>query len=153
MARIRRPDLGLAVLQAAFRLYPDDFWVSFLIAHENLPRAGDPDPERLELCERHARLAVALGPKNPHAHALVAAVLYTRLKMKTARPGDAEEALARLRSSATDGGPFGDAAKLVLRAREGKGEERDEARAEIRRQLQDRDHPPLIQSLFETAAR
>jgi serine/threonine-protein kinase len=147
MARVRRPDLGLSVLQAAFRLYPDDFWVSFLIAHENMPRAGDPDDDRLALCERHARLAVALGPKNPHAHALVASVLYFRVSTKIARPGDAEEALARLRSSATDEGPFGDAAKLALRAHEGDAE----ARAEIRRQLQERGHPPLIQTLFETA--
>ncbi len=140
MASTGRRDAGLAVMQAAYRLYPEDFWVSFMIAHENIPFPGERDERKTELSERHARLAVSLGPKNPHAHALLAAVLFAR-----AKPGDREEALQRVRSAALDDGPFGETMKLVLRAADGDAPSREEAR----RMLEDREHPPLIRSLLE----
>jgi len=136
----RRRDAALAVMQSAYRLYPEDFWVSFMIAHENIPFPGEHDERKTELCERHARLAVSLGPKNPHAHALLAAALFSRGK-----PGDREEALQRVRSAALDDGPFGDTMKLALRAAGGDVPAREEAR----RLLEDREHPALLRALLE----
>jgi hypothetical protein len=136
----RRRDAGLAVMQAAYRLYPEDFWVSFMIAHENIPFPGERDERKTELCERHARLAVSLGPKNPHAHALLAAALFSR-----GRPGDREEALQRVGSAALDDGPFGETMKLVLRAAGGEAAAREEAR----RLIEDREHPALLRAVLD----
>jgi len=135
------------ILLRAYRLYPEDYWVNFFIADASLPLRGNPDPHRAELCERHARLAVSLNPKNPHAHALLAAALLGRMNAGRGGPEDRAEAISLLtRARSLDGGPFGEVAKRALRAIEGTD---PDAREEARRWIEaEPDAPPLIRALF-----
>ncbi|HZE95553.1 MAG TPA: serine/threonine-protein kinase [Planctomycetota bacterium] len=143
---------SIDVLQRAYRLYPDDFWVNFFIADATLPGGGRTDARRLELCERHSRLTVSLNPKNPHAHALLAAALLARSGTPAARADDRDEALQALRTAAAlDPGPFGEIAALALRAA---GTREPGAREEIRRRLEGEPAaPPLIRALLEQSLR
>lgn len=81
---------ALEVLLKAYRLHPSDFWICFFIANGNILYT---DARRMELSERHARLAVSLNPKAAHAYGLLGAALLRR-----GRPGDREEALRLLES-------------------------------------------------------
>ena len=140
------------ILVRGYRLYPDDYWINFFIADATLPRRGEPDPHRAELCERHARLAVSLNPNNPHAHALLAAALFGRLNSGTGHPEDRQEAVLLLKKAiALDNNRFGETVKRVLRGVEGKDPEaRDEA---LRWFESEPDGPPLIRALFENLPR
>jgi serine/threonine-protein kinase len=140
------------LLLRAYRLYPDDYWVNFFIADATLPLRGPSDARREDLCERHARLAVSINAKNPHAYAILATALLGRLNAGRGRPGDRQEAIALLKEAkALDSGPFGEVVKRVLRALEGND---PEAREEARRWIDSEgDAPPLIRALFENLPR
>jgi len=140
------------LLVRGYRLYPDDYWINFFIADATLPRPGEPDPRRAELCERHARLAVSLNPNNPHAHAMLAAALFGRLNSGLGHPEDRQEALQLLKkATALDNNRFGETIKRVLRAVEGKD---PDARGEALRWFESEpEGPPLIRALFENLPR
>ena len=140
------------LLLRAYRLYPDDYWVNFFIADATLPLRGESDPRREDLCERHARLAVSINAKNPHAHAILATALLGRLNAGRGRPEDRQEVISLLKTARTlDPGPFGEIVKRALRAVEG---DDPEARDEARRWMEaEADGPPMIRALFQNLPR
>jgi serine/threonine-protein kinase len=140
------------ILLRAYRLYPEDYWINFFIADASLPVRGNTDPRRAELCERHARLAVSLNPRNSHAHALLAAALLGRMTAGRGRTEDRAEVISLLeKAKLLDGGPFGEVAKRALRAIEGTD---PDARVEARRWIEaEPNPPPLIRALFENLPR
>lgn len=142
---------GISILQRAYRLYPQDFWISFFIADASLPFGPTPDPRRVELCERHARLTVSLNPKNPHARALLASALLAKSRLPEGRPEDRAEAVQELQAaSAMDDQGFGNVVRRALAALEGKPGAKDEARRVLE---EDPGAPPLIRSLIDNATR
>jgi serine/threonine-protein kinase len=142
----------IEILRRAYRLYPDDYWISFFIADASLPFPGEADPQRLELCERHARLAVSINPRNSHAHALLAAALLGRQDAGQGRAEDRQEAIELLKTAERlDGGPFGEMVKRARRAVEGAD---PDARGEARRWFEaESDPPPMVRALFENLPR
>jgi hypothetical protein len=140
------------ILLRAYRLYPDDYWINFFIADATVSTPGRADARREDLCERHARLAVSLNPKNAHPHALLAAALLGRLNAGRGRPEDREEAISLLKTAKSlDGGPFGEIAKRALRALESRDPDaRDEARRWIEAEV---GAPPLVRALYDNLPR
>ena len=142
---------GISVLQRAYRLYPQDFWISFFIADATLPTGPAPDARRVEICERHARLTVSLNPNNPHARALLASALLAKARMPGGRPEDRTEAIQELQAaSKMEDRGFGDLVRKALDALDGKPGARDEARRILE---DDPNAPPLIRSLLDNATR
>ena len=119
---------------------------------QRLPLRGASDPRCLDLCERHARLALSLNPKNPHAAALLATALLGRLNLGTGHPEDRQEAVELLKTAiALDNNRFGETIKRALRAVEAKD---PEAKDEARRWFESEpDGPRLIRALFENLPR